>query len=209
MELLGRELAKQIHQVLEQLLEHATFENMKSLLITGGRPVEEDIAEFKQHGASILIATPGKLEELLKNSLICTRELEVLVLDEADRLLDLGFEKSLRQIIQRLPKQRRTGLFSATMTDALAELIKAGLRNPVRIVVKVEDKDLKKIQRTPSTLTITYVECESDEKMLYMMEYLKRNPNSKFIVYYCTCSCVDYYYKVCSNFIYSSYVLNL
>lgn len=61
----------------------------------------------------------------------------------------MGFEKSLRNIILNLPKQRRTGLFSATMSDALTDLIKAGLRNPVRVMVKVEDISTKDIQRTP------------------------------------------------------------
>lgn len=69
-----------------------------------------------------MIATPGRLEDLLKNcGMIDTKQLEILVLDEADRLLDMGFQAALASIISRLPKQRRTGLFSATMTDALEE----------------------------------------------------------------------------------------
>jgi ATP-dependent RNA helicase DDX55/SPB4 len=65
------------------------------------------------------------------------KEVEVLVMDEADRLLDMGFEQQLTSIITKIPKQRRTGLFSATMTEALNKLVKAGLRNPVRVSVKV------------------------------------------------------------------------
>lgn len=74
------------------------------------------------------------------------RELDVLVLDEADRLLDLGFQAALTRILTALPKQRRTGLFSATMTDAdaLSELVRVGLRNPARIVVKVQTKKARK-----------------------------------------------------------------
>ena len=102
------------------------------------------------------------------------KELEVLVLDEADRsvyfpgcfdyynlrdprLLDLGFLGSITKILRYLPKQRRTGLFSATMTDALSGLVRVGLRNPVRIVVKVENKKRKAGEgmmaerRTPAT----------------------------------------------------------
>jgi ATP-dependent RNA helicase DDX55/SPB4 len=71
-----------------------------------------------------MIATPGRLEDLLKNcGMIDTKQLEILVLDEADRLLDMGFQAALASIISRLPKQRRTGLFSATMTDALEEYL--------------------------------------------------------------------------------------
>jgi ATP-dependent RNA helicase DDX55/SPB4 len=72
------------------------------------------------------------------------------------RLLDLGFLASISKILKHLPKQRRTGLFSATMTDALSELVRVGLRNPVRIVVKVENKKRKAGEevverRTPAT----------------------------------------------------------
>jgi ATP-dependent RNA helicase DDX55/SPB4 len=88
------------------------------------------------------------------------RELDALVLDEADRLLDLGFAATLTRILARLPKQRRTGLFSATMTDAdaLAELVRAGLRNPARVIVRVAAKrktgarEAVEERRIPATL---------------------------------------------------------
>lgn len=67
---------------------------------------------------------------------------QILILDEADRLLDMGFQKQLTYIISRLPKLRRTGLFSATQTEAVDELSKAGLRNPVKVEVRVEAKAL-------------------------------------------------------------------
>ena len=66
---------------------------------------------------------------------------QILILDEADRLLDMGFQKQVTSIISKLPKLRRTGLFSATQTEAVEELAKAGLRNPVRVQVKTEVKD--------------------------------------------------------------------
>jgi ATP-dependent RNA helicase DDX55/SPB4 len=88
--------------------------------------------------------------------------LQILILDEADRLLDMGFQKQLTDIISRLPKLRRTGLFSATQTEAVEELARAGLRNPVRVEVRAETKSNKDSalsqqsasSKTPSGLAI-------------------------------------------------------
>jgi ATP-dependent RNA helicase DDX55/SPB4 len=75
---------------------------------------------------------------------------QILILDEADRLLDMGFQKQVTSIISKLPKLRRTGLFSATQTEAVEELAKAGLRNPVRVQVKTEAKDAAQQDLGPS-----------------------------------------------------------
>jgi ATP-dependent RNA helicase DDX55/SPB4 len=109
----------------------------------------QDIQRFLSSGASVVIGTPGRIDEFLLGrgrAAVSTRELDVLVLDEADRLLALGFTQQVTRILGALPKQRRTGLFSATMTDAdaLGELVRVGLRNPARIVVKVQAKKMRK-----------------------------------------------------------------
>jgi superfamily II DNA/RNA helicase len=83
-------------------------------VMIGGRSREDDIAKLDT--VTILVATPGRLFDLVDSGELKLRTVEVLILDEADRLLDLGFEDTIRKIIDHLPRQRRTGLFSATMT---------------------------------------------------------------------------------------------
>ncbi|KAG2492424.1 hypothetical protein HYH03_009367 [Edaphochlamys debaryana] len=108
------------------------------MLLVGGTDPAQDVAAFKARGAHVLVGTPGRIEDTLKRcAAIDLRRLEVLVLDEADRLLDMGFKAQLDAVIARLPKQRRTGLFSATQTEAVQELARAGLRNPIRVAVAV------------------------------------------------------------------------
>jgi ATP-dependent RNA helicase DDX55/SPB4 len=74
----------------------------------------------------------------------------MLVLDEADRLLDLGFKEDLQKILSRLPKQRRTGLFSASVSEAVDQIIRVGLRNPVKVAVKVRGAPGTEDKRTPA-----------------------------------------------------------
>ena len=109
------------------------------LLVGGKHSPKEDVARFLHDSPNLLISTPGRLVELLESPFVhCPQSsFEMLVLDEADRLLDLGFKNDLQKILARLPKQRRTGLFSASVSEAVDEMIRVGLRNPVRVAVKV------------------------------------------------------------------------
>ncbi|KAI8928985.1 P-loop containing nucleoside triphosphate hydrolase protein, partial [Entophlyctis helioformis] len=222
-----RELAKQIYDVLTVFVEALNTSGMigsngngngdegdgdgdekqvvpfTHQLFIGGNEVRDDIQKFVDRGGQVVIGTPGRLDDLLKRQTVFNcRELEVLVMDEADRLLDMGFEQALTSIIRKLPKQRRTGLFSATMNEGLKELVKAGLRNPVKVVVKVEaisgssggDVD----QRTPTSLEIGYMIVQPDAKIGLLLQLLQTyGADNKFIVYFSTCACVDYYFKVC------------
>ncbi|ORZ21298.1 P-loop containing nucleoside triphosphate hydrolase protein [Absidia repens] len=201
-----RELAIQIHSVFASFVQdHPRSDQLKlGLYIGGTTTLQQDMLNFNKEQPRILIGTPGRLEEMLmkSNKLVNTKELEILVMDEADRLLDMGFSQQLNHIIAQLPKQRRTGLFSATMTDAISNLVKAGLRNPVRVVVKVEDLMNKgNTQRTPASLEIDYIVCDAEQKWTQVVRLLEHELQQmegarKFIVYVATCACVDYFFKL-------------
>ena len=122
------------------------------LLVGGDTSTSQDLSSFVKNSPSLLVATPGRLLELLSSPHVkCPQSsFEVLVLDEADRLLDLGFREDLQKIIGRLPKQRRTGLFSASVSEAVGEIVRVGLRNPVKIAVKVKGVNGGQDRRTPS-----------------------------------------------------------
>uniref|UniRef100_A0A6Q2ZGL9 ATP-dependent RNA helicase n=1 Tax=Esox lucius TaxID=8010 RepID=A0A6Q2ZGL9_ESOLU len=156
-----RELALQISEVMGQFLKK--FPQFRQILLIGGSNPIEDVEKFKEQGANILIATPGRLEDMFRRKAdgldltLSVKHLEVLVLDEADRLLDMGFEASLNVILGYLPKQRRTGLFSATQTQELEKLVRAGLRNPVRITVKEKGVAASCMQKTPARLCNYYI----------------------------------------------------
>ncbi|KAH9951892.1 DEAD-domain-containing protein [Amylocystis lapponica] len=190
------------------------------LLVSSESSPALDIQSFLTTGADIVVGTPGRVEEFLLGKgrdIVSVKELEVLVLDEADRLLDLGFQTTLTRILTHLPKQRRTGLFSATMTDAdaLSELVRVGLRNPARIVVKVQTKrsqmsgkskgEIVEERRIPANLRNLYISCRASEKLLQLSRIIsyetRQHQSSRFIVYFSTCACVDYFYRILSPFL--------
>ncbi|XP_047426566.1 ATP-dependent RNA helicase DDX55 [Mugil cephalus] len=193
-----RELALQISEVMGQFIEK--FPQFTQILLIGGTNPIEDVEKFKEQGANIVIATPGRLEDMFRRKsdgldlASSVKSLDVLVLDEADRLLDMGFEASLNTILGFLPKQRRTGLFSATQTQELEKLVRAGLRNPVRITVK--EKGLAAVaasQKTPSRLSNYYTICRTDEKFNNLVTFLRQHKHQKHLVFFSTCACVEYY----------------
>ena len=219
-----RELAKQIYEVIVQILLSFPRKNMKgkdgeitqaeegtglgtqtmtsrfsSAVFVGGVTIQEHIQTFEEFGGNITVGTPGRLVDLVTKCDVFTRHLkslEVLIMDEADTLLAMGFRESINSILAVLPKQRRTGLFSATQTNEVRNLIRAGLRNPVNISVKVNSggKDEKnQEQKTPSTLRNHYINAGHDRRPAELAAFLLRHNNEKVMVFCATCACVDFY----------------
>jgi ATP-dependent RNA helicase DDX55/SPB4 len=142
-----------------------------------------------QSGAHVLVGTPGRLDDIMTRcAVLSVRRLELLVLDEADRLLSMGFHAQVSGILSRLPKQRRTGLFSATQTEEVVELARAGLRNPVRITVRDAAGGAAGAGavgppgaggKTPSQLALYYALVEADDKLPRLVAFLARHANEK------------------------------
>ncbi|ODV88386.1 hypothetical protein CANCADRAFT_14848, partial [Tortispora caseinolytica NRRL Y-17796] len=193
-----KELAAQTMKVLEGLLEHQPEDNpiRTQLLIGGNSSLNNDRKEFVSIKPHILVGTPGRMLDLLDSGVVKTSKLDILILDEADRLLDLGFDTSINSIISKLPKQRRTGLFSATASDAVNQLIRVGLRYPVRISVKVNGPNGEE-HSIPPTLDLQYSVVEPDMKLPYTIRRLEKiDEFEKAIVYFPTCVSVMYYYSL-------------
>ncbi|SHO76925.1 Similar to S.cerevisiae protein SPB4 (Putative ATP-dependent RNA helicase) [Malassezia sympodialis ATCC 42132] len=208
-----RELAQQTAGVFQQFLDqqpeaagaHARVAGVQLCVGGTGTTPSEDLAFFREHGPDVIVGTPGRMEELLCHSGVRTAELDVLVMDEADRLLDLGFTQVIRTLLSYLPKQRRTGLFSATMTEALSELVRVGLRNPVRVVVKVELKQRgiggAQDIRMPATLSSFYHVSRPEHKLAQLLRLLQYESQGttgarKAIVYFATCAQVNYLFSL-------------
>lgn len=182
-----RELALQIFGVARDLMEHhsQTF----GIVIGGANRKAE--AEKLAKGVNLLVATPGRLLDHLQNTQgFVFKNLRALVIDEADRILEVGFEDEMRQIIKILPKEeRQTMLFSATQTTKVEDLARISLR-PGPMYINV---DHRKEHSTVEGLEQGYVICESDMRFRLLFSFLKRNAKKKIIVFFSSCNCVTYY----------------
>jgi ATP-dependent RNA helicase DDX55/SPB4 len=215
-----RELAHQTYRVCLDLCQSVQLS--PPLLLVGGsnssgnaanhRPVLQDLQTFQQDGSDIIIATPGRLEDILtRYAVMDVSELECLVLDEADVLLRMGFAVTLTSIFSRLPKMRRTGLFSATAVGLKEWIPRAGMRNPVWVNVAVtsnqkrnhqQEGDNSQLQQrhyhhqeqaTPASLNNYYIITPQDERLSRLTAFLRAHREEKIIVFFLTCACVEFY----------------
>jgi len=137
-----RELAIQVHEQYEQL---RTKRMSKAALIIGGVTEKGQIQSLRA-GSQLVIATPGRLQDLINRKFADLQNVEILVLDEADRMLDMGFLPALRRILSALPRERQTLCFSATMEQSVAGLVSECMRNPVRVALGSVLKPAESVQ---------------------------------------------------------------
>ncbi|KAF2663718.1 DEAD-domain-containing protein [Microthyrium microscopicum] len=182
-----RELALQIFGVARELMENhsQTF----GIVIGGANRRAE--SEKLAKGVNLLVATPGRLLDHLQNTPgFVFKNLRTLVIDEADRILEVGFEDEMRQIVKLLPKEnRQTMLFSATQTTKVEDLARISLR-PGPLYINV---DYRKEHSTVDTLEQGYVIVESDLRFRLLFTFLKKHQKKKIIVFLSSCNCVDYF----------------
>ncbi|XP_052373964.1 LOW QUALITY PROTEIN: probable ATP-dependent RNA helicase DDX41 [Oncorhynchus keta] len=167
----SRELAKQTHTIIEyycKLLEEEGAPHMRSVLCIGGMSVKDQM-EVVKHGVHMMVATPGRLMDLLQKKMISLDICRYLALDEADRMIDMGFEEDIRTIFSYFKGQRQTLLFSATMPKKIQNFAKSALVKPITINVgRAGAASLDVIQE------VEYVKEEA--KMVYLLECLQKTP---------------------------------
>lgn len=167
-----RELATQIAQNIEAFAEGTPI---RSYRVVGGASIGVQ-CERLSRGVDVLIATPGRLIDLIERRAISLQDATYLVLDEADQMLDIGFIHALRQIAKMLPKQRQTLLFSATMPKLMAELADTYLTDPLRVAVNPPGKAADKIDQG-----VHFV--NQGDKAALLAEYLSKHPGELAMVF--------------------------
>ncbi|XP_017348786.2 probable ATP-dependent RNA helicase DDX10 isoform X2 [Ictalurus punctatus] len=182
-----RELAYQTFEVLRKVGKNHEF---SAGLVIGGKDLKDE--SLKIHRTNIVICTPGRLlQHMDQNSSFHASDLHMLVLDEADRILDMGFADTLNAIVENLPKTRQTLLFSATQTKSVKDLARLSLKNPEYVWVHEQAKF-----STPATLEQSYVVCELHEKINMLFSFLRSHLQKKIIVFFACCKEVQYLFRV-------------
>uniref|UniRef100_F1L091 ATP-dependent RNA helicase n=1 Tax=Ascaris suum TaxID=6253 RepID=F1L091_ASCSU len=190
-----RELSMQTYGVLSELLEkHPAITHG---LVMGGANRQAEVQKLVK-GVNFLVATPGRLLDHLQNTDdFVVRNLKCLIVDEADRILDIGFEIEMQHILRILPKKRQTMLFSATQTAKVNELIKAALHSdPLRIGIDPKDAPDEDGSATVSGLQQGYVVCPSEKRLLLLFTFLKKNRNKKVMVFFSSCNSVKFHHEL-------------
>merc|ERR1712223_2269292 len=186
-----RELSMQTFGVLRELLKH--HQHTYGLVMGGANRATE--ARKLAKGINILVSTPGRLLDHLQNTKdFLYKNLQCLIIDEADRILDVGFEEEMKRIVKLLPKKRQTMLFSATTTKKTEDLVKLALKKEP-ISVGIEEKN-SETSATVSGLEQGYVICPSEKRLMLLFTFLKKNKKKKVMVFFSSCLSVKYHHEL-------------
>jgi len=166
------ELALQIENVFYELGKHT---RITSFCIHGGVDQEPQIEQLS-HGVDVLIATPGRMFDLHSQGVLRLERVEILVLDEADHMLDLGFIKDIRDLMRHLPRKRQTLFFSATINDTIKDLAYSLVTDAIRIQISPKDPVAKNIEHAVAFI-------EMDDKRFFLERFIKNNIEKKILVF--------------------------
>lgn len=166
------ELAIQITEVFESI---AKYTDITTVGIYGGVEQDPQIKKLQQ-GAEIIVATPGRLFDLVSQKHIKLRSVDILVLDEADHMLDLGFYKDIKELITYLPQHRQTLFFSATINLHIKDLAYTLVKNPIRIQISPKDPVSKNVDHSVMFVSM-------DDKRFFLERLVNENPESKVLVF--------------------------
>eukprot|EP01090_Pellita_catalonica_P021851 TRINITY_DN8290_c0_g1_i1.p1 TRINITY_DN8290_c0_g1~~TRINITY_DN8290_c0_g1_i1.p1 ORF type:complete len:537 (-),score=83.39 TRINITY_DN8290_c0_g1_i1:376-1812(-) len=181
-----RELALQIYGIASEVMK---YHSQTFGLIIGGANKTMEIKRLEK-GVNLLVATPGRLLDHLQNTQhFIVKNLKCLIIDEADTILDIGFEEELHQIIKLLPEDRQTLLFSATQTTNVDKLAKVSLRPNAMYFGADDDQE----HSTVEGLEQGYIIVPSELRFLLLFTFLKKNLKKKVIVFLSTCKSVQFH----------------
>ncbi len=167
-----RELAIQINEVFNDI---GSYTDVVTLTIYGGVEQDPQINKLNE-GVDILIVTPGRMFDLISQKHVKLDEVKVLVLDEADHMLDLGFIKDIHDIIKFIPRKHQTLFFSATIDKKIKKLAYSLVSNPIRIQISPKDPVARNIEHSVAFI-------EMDDKRFFLERFININPDSKILVF--------------------------
>ena len=180
-----RELSLQIYNVAKELMKHTQFTNG---LIMGGTNMKAEVGRLEKH-VNLLVCTPGRLlDHLLNTRTFLFKNLVCLIIDEADLILKQGFEEHMNQILQILPRERQTILYSATQTKKVEDLCRVSLNDPIIIGLAASS-----LPATVAGLEQGYAVVEGDKKFLLLFTFLRKNLDKKVMVFFSSCASVKYH----------------
>jgi ATP-dependent RNA helicase RhlE len=167
-----RELASQITEVFKSI---GKFSSLKIVGIFGGTEQEKQINAIKK-GVDVLVATPGRMFDLISQGFLDVSQLKTLILDEADLMLDLGFQKDIADILKKIPKNRQTLFFTATISKKIKSLAYDVVKNAIRIQVSPKNPVAKNVNHAVAFIKM-------DDKRFFLENILKEYESLKFIVF--------------------------